>query len=173
MYLNEVLQFIDESLEAKTGKHLNDLQRRVLEGILNRQKYSDIADEYGRTEGHIKDTGCELLQMLSEIFGEQVNKGNLKSVLERHSVFNLSFGDQGHQGNIHSNLIGCINFGNEPLKKTENGTSLSLDLQTIMKIKKLKQRGFHDEEIAEILDLDLSHIQKISKSSQYPDESEP
>lgn len=167
MDINKVLQFIDESLEAKTGKHLNDLQRKVLEGVLNRKKYSDIADDYGRSEGHVKDTGCELLQMLSEIFGEQVTKGNLKSVLERQGSINFSFGDQ---GNIHSNLIGCINFGNEPFNRNQDPekdeSASPLDPQTIAKIKKLKKRGLDDEEIVDILEIPLSHIQEISKLYQ-------
>ncbi|MEG4535589.1 hypothetical protein [Microcoleus sp. D2_18a_D3] len=55
-----ILQFVDKVLSAKTGKHLNDLQRGIIEGILNRQKYSDIADTYGCTAGHAKDVGYKL-----------------------------------------------------------------------------------------------------------------
>ena len=50
-----ILQFVDEVLSANTGKHLNDLQRKIIERILKRQKYSDIADTYGCTAGHAKD----------------------------------------------------------------------------------------------------------------------
>jgi len=75
-----ILQFVDEVLSAKTGKHLNDLQRKIIEGILNRQKYSDIADTYGCTAGNAKDVGYKLLQMLSDVFDEPVDKGNLESV---------------------------------------------------------------------------------------------
>ncbi len=52
-----ILQFVDEVLSAKTGKHLNDLQRGIIDGILKRQKYCDIADTYGCTAGHAKDVG--------------------------------------------------------------------------------------------------------------------
>ncbi|WP_325315940.1 MULTISPECIES: hypothetical protein [unclassified Microcoleus] len=31
----DILEFVDEALNAKTGKHLNDLQRKIIEGILN------------------------------------------------------------------------------------------------------------------------------------------
>ncbi|WP_333428424.1 hypothetical protein [Microcoleus sp. F4-D5] len=77
----DILQFVDKVLSAKTGKHLNDLQRKIIEGILNRQKYSDIVDTYGCTAGHPNDVGYELLQMLSDAFGEPVDKCNLESVL--------------------------------------------------------------------------------------------
>ncbi|TAD93359.1 MAG: hypothetical protein EA000_01415, partial [Oscillatoriales cyanobacterium] len=55
-----ILQFVDEVVCAKTGKHLNDLQRKIIKGILKQQKYSDIADTYGCTAGHAKDVGYKL-----------------------------------------------------------------------------------------------------------------
>jgi hypothetical protein len=54
MDIKEVLQFIDEAMSNKTGKRLNDLQRKVIEGVLNRQKYEDMAESFGRSEGHIR-----------------------------------------------------------------------------------------------------------------------
>jgi hypothetical protein len=89
-----ILQFVDKLLSAKTGKHLNDLQCKIIDGILNRKKYSDIADSYGCTAGHAKDVGYELLQMLSDVFGEPVDKGNVESVLERQLNLNINFGDR-------------------------------------------------------------------------------
>jgi hypothetical protein len=99
----DILQFLDEVACARTGKHLNDLQRKIIEGILNRQKYSDIANTYGCTAGHAKDVGYELLHMLSDAFDEPVNKGNLESVLERQLNLNINFGDR------------TTNFGNKLL----------------------------------------------------------
>ncbi|MGB3262494.1 MAG: hypothetical protein WBA89_00920 [Microcoleus sp.] len=85
-----ILQFVEKVLSVKRGKHLNDLQRKIIEGILKRQKYSDIADNYGCTAGHAKDVGYELLQMLSDVFGESVDQGNLKSVLKRQSIIKIA-----------------------------------------------------------------------------------
>ena len=90
----DILQFVDEVVCVRTGKHLNDLQRKIIEGILNRQKYSDIADTYGCTAGHAKDVGYELLHMLSDAFDEPVHKGNLGSVLERQLNLNINFGNR-------------------------------------------------------------------------------
>ena len=90
MQVHKVLQFVDEAVYLKTGKHLNDLQRGIIEGTLNRQKYYDIAQSYGCSAGHAKDVGYELLEMLSKIFDEPVDKGNLKSVLERQGNLNIS-----------------------------------------------------------------------------------
>src|SRR5919202_5819192 len=101
MPMHEVLQFVDEAVYLKTGKRLNDLQRGIIEGTLKHQKYSDIAETYGCSAGHAKDIGYALLQMLSDVFDEPVDKGNLKSVLERQGNLNITFGD--------SNIIGYIN----------------------------------------------------------------
>ena len=57
MDINEFLKFVDESMFAKTGKRLNDLQRKVIEGALNYQKYGDIAESFEKSEGHVKDIG--------------------------------------------------------------------------------------------------------------------
>jgi len=81
MDIREVMQFVDEVVYAKTGKRLNDLQRGIIEGTLKRQKYSDIAKNYNCTTGHTKEVGYELWRMLSDIFGETVDKKHLQSIL--------------------------------------------------------------------------------------------
>jgi hypothetical protein len=86
----------------------------VIEGALNHQKYVEIADVFGKSEGHVKDVGYELLQMLSDIFEEPVSKGNLKSVLERKRNININIGNRS-VGNI-ADVINCINFNSDPTK---------------------------------------------------------
>ncbi|MDD1435659.1 hypothetical protein MEN24_04340 [Dolichospermum sp. ST_sed10] len=81
MQVQQLLQLVDDAFYLNTGQHLNDLQRGVIEGTLKYQKYADIAETCGCSAGHAKDVGYELLQMLSDIFDEPVDKGNLKSVL--------------------------------------------------------------------------------------------
>jgi hypothetical protein len=159
MDVKELLKFVDESMFAKTGKRLNDLQRQVIEGALKHQKYVDIAESFERSEGHVKDTGYELLQILSDVFGEPVKKGNLKSVLERQrsTTFNVSNGSVGNVGDV----INCVNFNSDsklkanqvPLEKTDSQRE-----QQIAKIKKLRDRGLTDDEIAELLEIPLESI---------------
>jgi hypothetical protein len=161
MDIKELLKFVDESMFAKTGKRLNDLQRRVIEGALNHQKYVDIADSFERSEGHVKDTGYELLQMLSEIFEESVKKGNLKSVLERkRNNVTVNVGD-GNVGNI-GHISNCVNFNGDRPSPTQNQAPLeNLDSprdKQISKIKKLQDLGLTDDEIAELLDISLESI---------------
>ena len=165
MDVKELLKFVDESMFAKTGKRLNDLQRQVIEGALNHQKYVDIAESFERSEGHVKDTGYELLQMLSDIFEEPVTKGNLKSVLERQRDINFNIGDGNHGNNV-SHVIGCVNFNSDrPKSKSEQVPLEKPDSQQnkqISKIKKLQDLGLTDEEIVELLEIPLESITGIN-----------
>lgn len=158
MDVKELLKFVDESVFAKTGKRLNDLQRQVIEGALKHQKYVDIAESFERSEGHVKDTGYELLQMLSDIFEEPVSKGNLKSVLERQRDINFNIGD-GNLGNNVSHVIGCVNFNSDrPSNKTPLEKPDSQQNKQISKIKRLQDLGLTNEEIAELLEIPLESI---------------
>ena len=162
-----ILQFVDKVLSAKTGKHLNDLQRGIIEGILNRQKYSDIAGTYGCTVGHAKDVGYELLQMLSDAFDEPVDKGNLESVLERQLNLNINFGDRTTNfGNSHTiNYINtCSELPNATPDKSQPATPDYQDSANQVKIEmvgKLRQLGLRDEQIAEVLGLTWEVLKQI------------
>ena len=163
MDVKELLKFVDESMFAKTGKRLNDLQRKVIEGALNHQKYVDIADGFERSEGHVKDTGYELLQMLSDIFEEPVKKGNLKSVLERQRDINFNISD-GNNGSI-ANVINCVNFNSDRAKPKSDQAPLekpdSQQNKQISKIKRLQDLGLTNEEIVELLDIPLESIESL------------
>ena len=161
-----ILEFVDEVLSANTGKHLNDLQRKIIEGILKRQKYSDIADTYGCTAGHAKDVGYELLQMLSDAFDEPVDKGNLESVLELQLNLNINFGDRttnfGNSNTINY-INGCSEQPNPTPDKSQPATSDYQDSTNQVKIEmvgKLRQLGLKDEQIAEVLGLALEVVKQ-------------
>ena len=163
MDIHEVLQFVDKVVYAKTGKRLNDLQRGIIEGTLKQQKYSEIADTYRLTQGHVKDVGYELLQMLSDAFDEPVDKGNLKSVLERQDNLNISFGN--------NNIIGYINVcSDRPTATPDENQAKTPDFQQakdeakIETIGKLRQFGLSDEQIAEVLRLTLEEVQQVDKA---------
>lgn len=162
-----ILQFVDKVLSAKTGQHLNDLQRGIIEGILKRQKYSDIADTYGCTAGHAKDVGYKLLHMLSDAFDEPVDKGNLESVLERQLNLNINFGDRTTNfGNSHTiNYINtCSELPNATPDKIQPPTPEFQDGTNQVKIEmvgKLRQLGLRDEQIAEVLGLALEVVKQI------------
>ncbi|MEB3120380.1 MAG: hypothetical protein VKL41_04060 [Snowella sp.] len=156
MNAGDVLLLVDDALYTKTGKRLNDLQRGVISGILNHQKYADIAEELDKSEGHVKDVGYELLKLLSSVFEEPVTKANLKSVLERQQDVIPSFGDGSiniDKNNIRDNVINCLNIGFDQTSKNLDNTVNSKDHKQKIKIQKLRDRGFDDEEIEEIAEI--------------------
>lgn len=160
MDIREVLEFVDQVVYDKTGKRLNDLQRGIIEGTLNRQKYAEIADSYRLSEGHVKDRGYELLQMLSDVFDEPVDKHNLKSVLERKGNLNISFGD--------NNIMGYINIcSDRPTPTPNKSRPATPDFQRdqyqakIEMVGKLRQFGLKDEQISELLGLTLEEVKQV------------
>ncbi|MDF0554463.1 hypothetical protein [Kamptonema sp. UHCC 0994] len=164
----DILQFVDEVVCAKTGKHLNDLQRKIIEGILKRQKYSDIADTYGCSAGHAKDIGYKLLQMLSDVFDEPVDKYNLKSVLERQLNLNINLGDRNNTNFGHSNTTNYINACSEiPNTTSDKSQPPTPDYQDgtnqvkIEMVGKLRQLGLSDEQISEVVGLALETVRQI------------
>ncbi|MGA9378699.1 MAG: hypothetical protein WBV73_08015 [Phormidium sp.] len=167
MDIPQILQFIDETVYAKTNKHLNNLQRRIITGILKSQKYADISETYGYSAQHVKKASHELLQMLSDIFGEQVKKSNLESVLERQiNQYVTNFGDKSTQNVIG---IGCINLDSEKCSpnsekiksQTTNFQQQSQNQTKIETIDKLRNFGLSNEQIAEVLDIPLDVINQM------------
>ena len=83
MNLEAALALIDREVCRYTDKHLTDLQQAVITNVLQGRKYWEIADEYGCTEGHAKDTGFLLWKLLSQSWGQKVTKSNLRSLITR------------------------------------------------------------------------------------------
>ncbi|MEG4506025.1 NB-ARC domain-containing protein [Microcoleus sp. F6_B4] len=90
MNLKEMLNVADRIVFEKTGRHLDDLQAAVLRGTLQREKYKEIAKDFDCSESRIREIGSELWQILSEELGEDVNKTNFRSAMERWQVSNVS-----------------------------------------------------------------------------------
>jgi hypothetical protein len=163
----QILQFVDEAVCAKTGKHLNNLQRGIISGILKRQRYADVAETYGYSSQHVKKASHELLQMLSEVFGEQVKKSNLESVLERHINQNITtLGNKNNQKIIGINYINnCSNPSTPtPYQSPPETTDLQEESKNQTKIEtidKLRQFGLSDEQIAEALDIPLEQVKQV------------
>jgi hypothetical protein len=81
MNFQEALEFIDNSVYTKTGKHLNDLERRVFIGTWQGQTYEQI---YPLNPEYVeKDVGYKLWQKLSNVLGEKVTKKKVRGAIER------------------------------------------------------------------------------------------
>lgn len=83
MDIREVLKLADKLVLEQTGKPLDYLQKTVLQGALQGEKYSEIADNHHISEGHLRDVGYKLWNILSERLGETITKANLRSILTK------------------------------------------------------------------------------------------
>lgn len=167
-----VLKSIDDLVFQQTGKHLDNLQMAILKGVLNGEKYADIAEQYKCTMGHVKDEGYELWQILSQILGEELNKSNFCATIERLGFVNSQHQIIGNPVQI-GNLNLCANPDNWELNKkdavnsdsprypTQNQESSNkniLDPRIIKTIYKFNELGLTPEQIAETMDLPLFQV---------------
>ncbi|MBW4565625.1 MAG: AAA-like domain-containing protein [Mojavia pulchra JT2-VF2] len=85
MDFEDILRFVDESVYAKTGKRLKDVDILIIRGSWQGQNYQEIAEAHGYTDKYFKqDVGPRFWRLLSETFGERVSKTNFRATLERH-----------------------------------------------------------------------------------------
>ncbi len=151
---------IDELIFSHTGEHLDDLQHEILEGVIDHQKYADIAQKNNRSQKYVKETAGKLWKTLSEILGEDVNKSNLKSSIKRYCYYNLANtnvvnGVQINKGNICKNIT-----DNESNKSNfEEGTKLKI-------VNKLIQEGLTIEQVARVLQLPLELVKEEIEKDQ-------
>jgi GTPase SAR1 family protein len=93
MDVSEVVTIADRLVFQSRNKHLNDLERSIVEGVCEGRKYKDIADRRipPVTEAYISETAANLWKTISEGLGENVKRSNFKSTIERYqSEFALS-----------------------------------------------------------------------------------
>jgi len=90
MDVQEVLRLADDMVFAKTGEHLDDLQKAILLGVWEGQKYSQIAETSYCSEGHVRNIASKLWKRLSNVLDEEVTQSNLRSTLQRRQVFIVS-----------------------------------------------------------------------------------
>lgn len=89
MELKEVLRFADDKVFSKTEKHLDDLQEAILKEVLQGRKYAaKVAQDRDCTEGYVRVAASELWKILSDVFGEDVSKVNVRAILERANFYN-------------------------------------------------------------------------------------
>lgn len=81
MDAKEALDWVEKLIYAKTGKHLNDLERQVFIGSYQGQTYKEI---YPLNPEYVeKYVGYNLWQKLSSVLGEKVTKKQFRGALER------------------------------------------------------------------------------------------
>lgn len=112
MDVEEALKFADRLVFGLTGKHLDSLQKAILQGAWNNQKYREIAQRHHRSEKYVKEVGSELWRLLSVALGDgELCKANIRSALERCS--NISYLGKGIV-NINNSVNICRNTSHPP-----------------------------------------------------------
>jgi AAA domain len=87
MNVSEVVNIADRLIFQSRSKHLNDLERSIVEGVCEGKKYKEIGEEKipPCTEAHVSEIAANLWKAISEALGEEVKKSNLRSAIERYS----------------------------------------------------------------------------------------
>ncbi len=144
-----IVRFVDYIFFSETGKHLDTLQEEIVRGVLSQKKYLKIANDYGYSLSHIKETAAEIWKTLSDALGETVNKRNLEAAVSRYSY--SSSGKNAIHINQVSNFIGnSITFPEQMSDKPISNQRLQ-DLSMDDLITRMKNEGLSDEQISRIL----------------------
>jgi len=132
MELKEVLRFADDKVFSNTGKHLDDLQEAILKEVLQGRKYATkIAQDRDCTEGYVRVAASELWKILSDVFGEDVSKGNVRAILERAKFYNHSSAIGENYGTVNHNVNICqerARSPTEPQNPQQTPKQLHIDL---------------------------------------------
>jgi DNA-directed RNA polymerase specialized sigma24 family protein len=72
MEIQEALKWTDELIFARTGKHLESLQRAILEGAWEGKGYKDISEEYHCSSDRVRKSASDLWKLLSELLGSEI-----------------------------------------------------------------------------------------------------
>ncbi|MEG4575606.1 AAA family ATPase [Microcoleus sp. N3A4] len=94
MDVKELSKWTDEQVVAKTGQHLDSLHKFILESVLQRQNFHKIAVTNGYSYDHVKKEGAKLWKLLSDVFAEDIDQRNVRSILENKAISTIySFGN--------------------------------------------------------------------------------
>jgi hypothetical protein len=146
MNLKEVLKLADDIVFTKTGQHLDDLQEAILRGTMQGEKYTQIAEESHCNESYVRYVGSKLWQTLSDELGEEVNKSNFRSAMERLQVSIVSHFAQ------DSVQIGCVNYCGESRQPPDIPNSHNDELSNPKKTKTSHQDLSEMPELAAFYD---------------------
>ncbi|MCW6049644.1 hypothetical protein K4039_06005 [Lyngbya sp. CCAP 1446/10] len=167
---NELLKLVDGLIFEKTGKHLNTLQRLVLEGMYDGKTYETIARDTRYTTKYVREVGYKLLKTLSVVMDEEMQKGNLKAAIDRRNISNTSnFGrdyiqyvEYVHTLNLKPCPFSPTNSDNDRPTESRFKTQIErLEIDVAEVVCKLHSQGIEPCQIALLLGLPDVIINKI------------
>ncbi len=108
--VEDILQWADRLIFDKTGENLTSIEEAILTGVWSGQKYPQIATEYNCSESHVKKEAAKLWEKLREELGEDLNKYNFRSKVEKkHRVSEIS--QSGHCLQVNTvNQVDTVNI---------------------------------------------------------------
>src|SRR5919199_2362536 len=86
MTIEEALEWVDSTLETKTGKQLTPPEKQILKAAWDNETYNAVADSLYMSVGHIKDLASLLWKRLSDLLDEKVAKNNFRRLLLERSA---------------------------------------------------------------------------------------
>jgi hypothetical protein len=118
--IEDVLQYADNLIFETTGENLTPVEEAILKGVWQGQKYWQIAIAFNNcTEQHIKKEAAKLWKKLGQALGENLNKDNFRSKLEKNKNF-LDFNSSSYcllQNKVQNNQ-NTINIGTQFIQTT-------------------------------------------------------
>jgi hypothetical protein len=87
MDVSEVINITDRLVFQSRHRHLNDLERSIVEGVCEGKTSVQVANntkDPPYTEGHINEVASKLWKDLSTFLGEKVTKKNFQSMVKRY-----------------------------------------------------------------------------------------
>ncbi|MGB8689885.1 MAG: NB-ARC domain-containing protein, partial [Microcoleus sp.] len=123
MDIQKLSKWTDDQVFAKTGQHLDSLHKSILESVLQRQNFHKIAGNNGYSYDHIKREGAKLWKLLSDVFSEEIEQKNVRSILENQAISTIySFGDSSlfiSNHNINKNHVNICRENPQSLEDIE------------------------------------------------------
>lgn len=167
MDTQELVSYLDDLLFSSTGHRIDSLQIAILKGVLNGQKYAEIAKEYKCSAGHTKDEAYKLWKLLSKMLGEEITKSNFCSTVQRLGFANFQSPIVGNKVRV-KNINLCSNYSNDEVEESddviEDNQVVADAIQKEAKrktIPRFVKLGLTPEQIAEALDLSFQEVKKI------------
>ncbi|MGK7913858.1 MAG: AAA-like domain-containing protein [Synechococcus sp.] len=125
----EARDFADLVVFEHTGKHLTDLEVRVLQGAWNKQTYDRMAEDLNYGAGYLnRDVGNPLWRKLSKALDEKVSKLSFSEALRRawkarHSEIqnSLSLTTQSSNPNLTSQAVNLVSISVETTEELTGG----------------------------------------------------
>ena len=131
MTVTEILQFVDSLVFSETEKHLDDLQKKIIEEVFKGKTYQQIADIYDYDEGYIGDECRKLFKILSEQLGENINKSNFCWTIERLQLKSSPLIIHTNSNHSRQNNNHTFNFCLPSLNESNNNQEKNLNTKSV------------------------------------------